>query len=200
MSHKGTLIVMMHCPSSFDEEFNEWYDNEHVPERLAIPGFETGARFKCLSGFPSYLAVYDMASPEVIETEAYLKVAGSNFSPWTNRVLSRVKISRAVGKQIYPGYLLTTPAVRYFVIRLRGLDKQSGSMIVNNAQAMIASNKNYKNLRVFQCNNNHENFYDYYILFDSNSSHENGVNIGLLREFESYADLINCYAPIYLIE
>jgi hypothetical protein len=198
MTNKGALIVMMHCPPHFDDEFNAWYDTEHIPERLAIPGFETGNRFTCLSGFPSYLAIYDLASPEVIETEAYIKVAGSNFSPWTERVLSKVKISRAVGEQIYPGHLITTPAVRHFVIRLRGLEKQADPMIVENARAMIASNNNYKNLRVFRCNIHNENSNQYFIFFDSNSSHEIGVNIELMKEFACNADVINCYASLYI--
>ena len=64
---KGFLLVLMDCPTYLEDEFNAWYDTEHIPERLAIPGFETGLRFVCLEGHPRYLAMYDLERPEVLE-------------------------------------------------------------------------------------------------------------------------------------
>ena len=31
-----------------EAEFNRWYNEEHVPERLAIPGFRKARRFKAI--------------------------------------------------------------------------------------------------------------------------------------------------------
>ena len=42
MPNKGFLLVLMQPPPAFEEEFNAWYDAEHIPERCATPGFETG--------------------------------------------------------------------------------------------------------------------------------------------------------------
>jgi len=36
-----------------EEEFNAWYDSEHLPERLAIPGFRSAREGK-------YLATYEL--------------------------------------------------------------------------------------------------------------------------------------------
>ena len=33
----GLLLVMMEPPEEMEEEFNEWYDTEHIPEREAVP-------------------------------------------------------------------------------------------------------------------------------------------------------------------
>ena len=41
-----------------DDEFNAWYDSEHIPERAAVPGFLSACRYVCRSGFPRYLAEY----------------------------------------------------------------------------------------------------------------------------------------------
>src|SRR5215813_11634719 len=61
VADKGFLLVTMEPPPAFEEEFNAWYDTEHLPERLALPGFETARRFVCISGHPRYLAMYDLA-------------------------------------------------------------------------------------------------------------------------------------------
>ena len=108
MTNKGFLLVMMDAPPAFEEEFNAWYDTEHLPERLAVPGFETGLRFVCLSGHPRYLAMYDLAHPQVLDSPEYLRVAFENSSPWTRRVLQRVRVYRAAGRQIYPGETRST--------------------------------------------------------------------------------------------
>ena len=78
MSHKGYLLVMMQAPPAFEDEFNAWYDTEHIPERVAVPGFESGLRFVCLSGNPRFLAIYDTQSPEVLSSPEYLKVSFGN--------------------------------------------------------------------------------------------------------------------------
>ena len=86
---KGFLLVLMQPPPALEEEFNAWYDTEHIPERLSVPGFETALRYVCTDGAPRYLAMYDLACPGVLDSPAYLKVGFDNASPWTKRVTSR---------------------------------------------------------------------------------------------------------------
>ncbi len=64
---KGILIVMMEPPTAGEDEFNDWYDFEHILERAAVPGFESALRYICLSGWPRYMALYDLASIEVMD-------------------------------------------------------------------------------------------------------------------------------------
>ena len=86
MTQKGFLLVLMQPPLNIDEEFNAWYDTEHVPERLAVPGVETAIRFASVDGTtPKYLAMYDLAAESVLDSAAYVRVAGENSSPWTKR-------------------------------------------------------------------------------------------------------------------
>jgi hypothetical protein len=42
---KSILIVTTNPHADMEEEFNVWYDQEHVPERLAVPGFERAQRY-----------------------------------------------------------------------------------------------------------------------------------------------------------
>jgi len=85
-SKKGTglLMVWADVPADKEAEFNRWYNEEHLAERLAIPGFLDGARYEAVKGGPKHLAVYELESPAVIQSDAYKKVA-SQPTPWTKR-------------------------------------------------------------------------------------------------------------------
>ena len=100
----GLLLVMMEPPEEMEEEFNEWYDIEHIPEREPIPGILSARRFVAHEGYPRYLAVYDLESIEILQSEAYKRVGIDNLSPWSRRILRYVRgFRRNVYQQIFPG-------------------------------------------------------------------------------------------------
>jgi hypothetical protein len=47
---------------SIEDEFNAWYNDEHVPELLRVPGFLSGRRFRATNGQPKYAALYELES------------------------------------------------------------------------------------------------------------------------------------------
>lgn len=101
---KGLLLVMMEPPADMEAEFNDWYDTEHLPQRLALPGFENGSRWVCLSGWPRWVALYDMASVAALDTPEYLAVSGDRSTPWSRRILpAAIGRRRIVAEQIHPG-------------------------------------------------------------------------------------------------
>ena len=59
---KGDGLLMVYCDvaAEHEEEFNRWYNEEHIPERLAIPGVLNAARYKAVAGGPTYLACYEL--------------------------------------------------------------------------------------------------------------------------------------------
>ena len=65
-------------PGTVDEaEFNDWYDHEHGPARLAVPGFGGARRYRALDDQkPAWLALYELDGPEVIESPDYKALAG----------------------------------------------------------------------------------------------------------------------------
>jgi hypothetical protein len=149
LANKGFLLVTMQPPPAFEEEFNAWYDTEHLPERLAVPGFETALRFVCISGHPRYLAMYDLVHPQVLDSAAYLKVAFANSSPWTLRVLQRVRVYRSFGRQIYPGNALTGTCARVEVLRFRNRPASAAEEIVNGMRANFEKRPETAQVRVF---------------------------------------------------
>ena len=64
-------------PGSVDEaEFHDWYDHEHGPARLKVPGFRTAYRYRALDdGKPPWLALYDLDSPDVLDSPEYKALA-----------------------------------------------------------------------------------------------------------------------------
>lgn len=72
-----------------EEEFNAWYDTEHVPERLRIPGFINAVRWLGADNPKLSLAIYDLESLDVLQKAEYRAVSPENFSPWAKRLLVR---------------------------------------------------------------------------------------------------------------
>jgi hypothetical protein len=107
---KGLLLVTMEPPAGLEEEFNDWYDTEHFPQRRGLPGVESASRWVCLQGWPRWVALYDLTSVAALETPEYRAVSGPNSTPWSRRLLPRtVGRARVVAEQIAPGDALGRP-------------------------------------------------------------------------------------------
>ena len=150
----GILLAMMQPSASEEEEFHDWYDTEHVPERAAIQGFLSAQRFVCIDGFPRYIAAYDLTHHGVLGEPAYLAVSGDKFSPWSKRVLSRVHGQRRLeGPQIYPGharYGATGNPARMALLRFRGLGDDAEQTIVNGLRKTFEGHPSVLQLRVWR--------------------------------------------------
>jgi hypothetical protein len=86
-ARKGTGLLMVWCdvPADKEPEFNRWYNEEHVAERMGVPGFLNAARYEAVKGGPKHLAVYELESVAVLDSPAYKKVQ-ANPTPWTQRL------------------------------------------------------------------------------------------------------------------
>ena len=70
---KGTalMMVMADIPADKEEDFNRWYNEEHLKELMSIPGVLNAARYEAIRSGPKHLACYELESPAVIETDAF---------------------------------------------------------------------------------------------------------------------------------
>jgi len=86
MAKRGSGLLMVWCdvPADKEADFNRWYNEEHIAERLSIPGFLSAARYEAVKGGPKHLAVYELENAAVMQSEAYKKVS-SNPTPWTKK-------------------------------------------------------------------------------------------------------------------
>ena len=85
-ARKGTALLMVWAdvPADKEPDFNRWYNEEHVAERLAVPGFLSAARYEAVKGAPKHLACYELENAAVLESPAYKKVQ-ANPTEWTRR-------------------------------------------------------------------------------------------------------------------
>jgi hypothetical protein len=70
-SHQGMLFVATDVAAQDEADFNQWYDREHVEERVRIAGFLNGTRYQSLQGGRKYLGLYKTTSLESFTSEAY---------------------------------------------------------------------------------------------------------------------------------
>ncbi|GAA5846213.1 hypothetical protein JCM3766R1_000750 [Sporobolomyces carnicolor] len=93
-SAPGYLWVLSDPGSSATlEEFQDWYDNEHVPLRMEhIPEFLTGARYEATDGLPpGWSAAYDIESCALFSDPKYTKLR-ANRSPREGDLVQRLGV------------------------------------------------------------------------------------------------------------
>jgi len=101
---KGLLVAAFDFSTAHADEFHDWYDLEHIPERQAVPGFGACERW-IGDGEPTFaVATYDLDSIEVLRGKAYGSIAYGNLSVWSKRVTGMCRrLLRFEGTQITPG-------------------------------------------------------------------------------------------------
>jgi hypothetical protein len=75
--HSGfscTLFVMNDINPSVESEFNEWYQTEHVRQRMQIPGFLSARRYRALGDSQAYMALYSCTEAAVLEQSQYKEI------------------------------------------------------------------------------------------------------------------------------
>jgi hypothetical protein len=85
------LAVWMETTPEKEDDLNRWYEEEHLADRMASPGFLRVRRYVSVSGGPKYVALYDLADG-ALTSDAYMKARG-NPTEWTKRVLGGLTTS-----------------------------------------------------------------------------------------------------------
>ncbi len=103
----GLLMVWAEVPADKEDDFNRWYNEEHLAERLSVPGVLSAARYEAVQSGPKHLACYELESPDVLTTPEYLKYI-ENPTEWSRRVSPSVigtVYIRNVYEMIHPASL-----------------------------------------------------------------------------------------------
>jgi hypothetical protein len=85
----GILAIFNNVAPGREAEFEEWFQHEHLAERVAVPGFLIGRRHEAISGRPRYFNFYVTQSVEVLKSAAYLRRL-DDPTPMTRTVMSEV--------------------------------------------------------------------------------------------------------------
>ena len=108
---KGTALMMVWAdiPADKEADFNKWYNEEHLPELLSVPGVLNAARYEAVRSGPKHLACYELESPEVVQTDAF---KNRPRTEWGSRVSPSIIGTNFIGntyEMIYPASL--TPEI-----------------------------------------------------------------------------------------
>jgi hypothetical protein len=101
---KGLLFASFDFSGAHEDEFHDWYDLEHIPERQRVPGFITCERWIGDENPKLAVATYDLDTVAVLRSPAYLAIGGDNLSVWSKRVTAMCqRLMRYEGEQTLPG-------------------------------------------------------------------------------------------------
>ncbi len=77
------LIVRTDVAPEMEDEFNRWYNEEHIPRLLRVPGVLWAKRGMNTGEGQKYFAVYEHESGEVQKTAAYRDALETD---WTHKI------------------------------------------------------------------------------------------------------------------
>ena len=83
------------------DDFHQWHNREHMPERVGIPGFRRGRRYVAIAGTPEYFNLYEADSAEVLGGQDYLNRLNAP-TEWTRQVVPSFRnVSRSICRVVY---------------------------------------------------------------------------------------------------
>ena len=101
MDKIGTTVLFseMRPGAAWEDRFNTWYHEDHIPVRMVLDGWQGVQRYKA-RGDDDYLVVYDLASPAALKTPEY-DVVKTRPSAETNWMLQNVtNFTRFIGAEL----------------------------------------------------------------------------------------------------
>lgn len=82
----AVLAMWWHLPPGVRTEFEHWHVHEHFPERLSIPGFLRGSRWRGADDADAVFVMYELAGHEVLSSPAYLARLNAP-TPWSTKMM-----------------------------------------------------------------------------------------------------------------
>ncbi|KAF9809053.1 hypothetical protein IEO21_07590 [Rhodonia placenta] len=106
------LVFTEPGPDVSDEEYNDWYNNEHIPLRVDTPAFLSWTRWKAADGEkPAYGASYDLESYAATKQAPYTTLAETR-SDREKDILRRLQLMDRRHYELYEG-LAPPPSALY---------------------------------------------------------------------------------------
>jgi hypothetical protein len=95
----GVLFVCAVADGPRRAQFDHWYDTEHLPGRMQVPGFRGAVRYREVSeaAVRATACLYDLESVEVLRSEAYLALQ-TRTAQDTAAHVGEVDLHRLVGE------------------------------------------------------------------------------------------------------
>ena len=86
----GLMAFWADIHRGYEPRFLEWHNCEHMPERVSVPGFREGHRYRIVGETPRYLMMYLTEGADVLESDAYIERL-NHPTPWTRESLGHFR-------------------------------------------------------------------------------------------------------------
>ena len=86
----GLMAFWADIDRDYEPRFLEWHNCEHMPERVSVPGFREGRRYRRLGDTPRYLMTYLTENAGVLGSDGYLERL-DHPTPWTRESLGHFR-------------------------------------------------------------------------------------------------------------
>ncbi|MGH2586817.1 MAG: hypothetical protein ACRDJE_18015 [Dehalococcoidia bacterium] len=96
---KTVYVATTSVEPAWEEEFNRWYDEEHLPNLLQVLGYLSARRYAAVDGSPPYMAFYEIDSIDAYRGEAHERAVNT---PWTARLQPHRTGQLAFYEQVFP--------------------------------------------------------------------------------------------------
>jgi hypothetical protein len=116
-------------------EVQKWHNCEHMTERVSIPGFIVGRRYRGVDDAPTFFITYETRDTDVLQSDAYLQ-ALNNSTPWTKHALTFFKnnIRNIYSRVAVTGTAPATEAPFNYVLRFN-IDAGDEEQTLNRLEA-----------------------------------------------------------------
>lgn len=92
------MVAALEVDAAVEADWDTWYDEVHLPEIVAAPGFVGGTRYRAAAhpsdgaGLRRQLTIYEASGPEALETPEFAAARG--LGGFGDRVMVRTRIFR----------------------------------------------------------------------------------------------------------
>lgn len=123
--------------ADYERTYQEWHNCEHMAERVAIPGFLEGRRYRACSGAPLFFMCYLTQAPEVLGSAPYL-AALNRPTPWTREALTHF---RNPVRTLYRRHASAGAADRFrpYIVLVRFDDERPAGVLAGRLKAVVAA-------------------------------------------------------------
>jgi len=87
---RAAMLLSFDVVDEAVDEHDRWHTEEHLPERLSIPGFLRGTRWVAVSGRPRYFVMYEVADLATLDSPPY-RDRLDRPSAWTTRMMTNYR-------------------------------------------------------------------------------------------------------------
>ncbi len=83
---KAAIAMWWDMAPDWRQEFEDWHSHEHFPERMGLPGFLRGSRWRDAAGGEGFFILYELDRYEALTSSDYLERL-NHPTPWSTKLM-----------------------------------------------------------------------------------------------------------------